>query len=203
MDKTVLKIVEILFSITKPWQLLLVLSVTSSVLLFNVGGIAYKLGLLGDVEKFGFWLFLVFSVTTGVVSLRLVAIAVTFILRKTRVTAGKIKAVRLQVSDEGKVILELLKQFQPDSVQLQTKNPVCRELRNLELVTGNPYIFSSSEFDDYRLTEGGEIVAQNSDTSKFRQLPEHDQLEFLKSVTGLDLSVHLRPSWTSNIITTE
>jgi hypothetical protein len=181
------KIWNVVEAVVNPRHLLFVVFVVASLLILKQPNLAARFGIEEFVISYRPWIVLALLGSGGLILLggihwflRLISI-----WNYNRAELAKIR--KLKLSSEACIALHYVWTQRPDSVLLLTSNPFIRELRRNNLI----YMHVShpiSDQDGYKLSSIGEARAHTSNVEKFYAMAEGDQLDFLKSVTGSNLS---------------
>ncbi|WP_366523506.1 super-infection exclusion protein B [uncultured Sulfitobacter sp.] len=176
-------------STVHPRQLLFVLLVVFSVLIFNPFDVVERLNISVFVEQHRHWIVIGLLVIFGLCATWAI-LAVWSALGRwndQRKRVSKVRGVRL--SFEAEIILDFVRTQEPDAVRLFSSNPFVRELRRNGLIYFADTIFYSDQ-DTYTISSLGKERVAFADLQRFYEKPRGDQLEFLRSVVGAELSIN-------------
>jgi hypothetical protein len=174
--------------ILNPGEILLVIFGMLLVAIFNPLDILGSLEIGGFVETHRPWFVFGLFASFILVILRVL----NFFLNKfsnwktRRQEAAGIRGLKLTY--EGQIILWFVDHFEPDETYLYRSSPFVRELRRSKLVRLGRWE-KYSDMVPVILTELGRKKLTYVDMAEFHSRAEGDQLEFLRSVVGGDLSI--------------
>lgn len=179
---------DFLERVLPPRPLVVGVLLASAVLIFDPWSLVGRFGITADVERYRFWIFLAFIAS--------LAIAIFWVVEKifrylSIIYASKkeLLAIRgIKISKQQSLILAFVDQHYPDSIQLDSSHPDVRALRRLDLVSSGSGWVPLSNFDDFVLTDKARSYVQRNGWPEFVETSDSDVLEYLKIVTGLDLS---------------
>ncbi|WP_417523152.1 super-infection exclusion protein B [Marinovum sp.] len=195
MSEFLSKIWNLFETVVRPWHLLFVVAFVSGVLLFNPFQLNENFEIAEEVAEVKLWIFLVFFVSVGLIILKALSIGLLFIKGHAYKIFDNLIANSIELAPASRAILKFMLTQQPDMVPLNRKHPAVRELRLRKLVSPNPYLIISGDFDDYKLTPRGVSVARRAKIAEFEGQSEAEKIAFLDSVTGMKFRSVNRHSW--------
>lgn len=180
-------IFEFVAGILQPRQTVIVAGAIAALLLFNPLGWVEKAGISEDTNAFRFaaWLIFLFSFFTVLLWIGQFFLDYLQSLRQFFARRSEIRA--LQTHPGACTILFFLEGKRPDPVQLLPRHPDVIFLRKNNLIMLHSTVYLS-EFENYELTRLGVYAANSVDDKRLNQIPEGDVVEFLRQVTGLDVT---------------
>lgn len=179
------KLSELLGAIIKPNHLMIVITVVSGVILFDIYKIRTVFDIQEEAQLYKFWIALAFFLFGGLQLIGLISFSASWVSRHFVRVYRNVTASRIALSDDAVAILVLMTVRKPDSTRLMTQHPAVRELRLNDLITSNAYVITGGEFDHYTLTEQG-MASVLPRLETFPRQPDQLTRDMIRTVTGAD-----------------